>query len=80
MKLLLFDIDGTLISAGGAGTRSLNRAFEKVLGIREAFVNFEMAGKTDIQIIKEGLKLHGIIPEKNLIDDLIDRSRMPSSA
>ncbi|WP_297212207.1 MULTISPECIES: HAD family hydrolase [Thermodesulfovibrio] len=72
MKLLLFDIDGTLISAGGAGTRSLNRAFEKVLGIREAFVNFEMAGKTDIQIIKEGLKLHGIIPEKNLIDDLID--------
>lgn len=72
MKLLLFDIDGTLISAGGAGTRSLNRAFEKVLGIREAFVNFEMAGKTDIQIIKEGLKLYGIIPEKNLIDDLID--------
>lgn len=76
MKLLLFDIDGTLISAGGAGTRSLNKAFEKVLGIKDAFVNFEMAGKTDIQIIKEGLKLHGIIPEKNLIDDLIDNYLM----
>lgn len=72
MKLLLFDIDGTLLSAGGAGTRSLNRAFESVLGIKEAYRNFEMAGKTDIQIIKEGLRLHQIEPSKNLIDVILE--------
>lgn len=26
MKLILFDIDGTLVSTGGAGTRALNHA------------------------------------------------------
>lgn len=72
MKLLLFDIDGTLLSAGGAGTRSLNRAFEKVLKIKNAFVNFEMAGKTDILIIKEGLKLWKIEPTMSLINEIIE--------
>lgn len=71
MKLILFDIDGTLISAGGAGIRSLNKAFEEVLGIKDAFKNFEMAGKTDVQIIKEGLILKGIEPSTHLINDLI---------
>lgn len=72
MKLLLFDIDGTLISAGGAGTRALNSSFERVLGIKEAFKKFEMAGKTDIQIIKEGLYMHGVSPNSYLITKLIE--------
>lgn len=58
-KLILFDIDGTLITAGGAGSRSLNRAFHALFGIESAFKNITMAGKTDIQIIKEGLGVHG---------------------
>jgi len=72
VKLIFFDIDGTLISAGGAGTRSLNKAFEEVLGIKEAFKNFEMAGKTDIQIIKEGLNLLKIKPSNRLINQIIE--------
>lgn len=71
MKLILFDIDGTLISTGGAGTRSLNKAFEEILGIKNAFKNFEMAGKTDIQIVKEGLMLLGIEPSMSLVNELI---------
>jgi phosphoglycolate phosphatase len=59
-KLVLFDIDGTLISAGGAGTRSMNLAFSTLYGIEEAFARIPMAGKTDIQIMKEGLKTHGL--------------------
>ncbi|MEN2993814.1 MAG: HAD family hydrolase [Thermodesulfovibrio sp.] len=73
MKLILFDIDGTLISAGGAGKRSLNKAFEEILGIKEIFKNFEMAGKTDIQIIKEGLTLAGINPSMSLVNEIIER-------
>ena len=59
-KLILFDIDGTLITAGGAGTRAMNFAFRELFGIEEAFSNIPMAGKTDIQIMKEGLKTHGL--------------------
>jgi phosphoglycolate phosphatase-like HAD superfamily hydrolase len=58
-KLVLFDIDGTLISAGGAGTRAMNLAFHELFGIEDAFKDISMAGKTDPQIMKEGLKLHG---------------------
>ena len=58
-KLILFDIDGTLISSGGAGIRSLNRAFHRLFGIDNAFEGISMAGKTDIQIMKEGLKFYG---------------------
>ncbi len=59
-KLLLFDIDGTLIDSGGAGTRALTRAFNEVYSIQDAFSSIRMAGKTDVQIVKEGLNLHNI--------------------
>ncbi len=58
-KLILFDIDGTLISTGGAGSRALDRAFHKLFGIRDAFRNISMAGKTDPEIMREGLRAHG---------------------
>ena len=32
-KLVLFDIDGTLVLTGGAGIRAMNRAGEFVLGL-----------------------------------------------
>ena len=60
MKYILFDIDGTLIDSGGAGTRSLDLAFEDTFSVPGAFKTIRMAGKTDMQILREGLKLHGI--------------------
>jgi phosphoglycolate phosphatase-like HAD superfamily hydrolase len=63
MKLILFDIDGTLLDSGEAGTRSLNLAFEELFSIPDAFNGIHMAGKTDIQIIREGLIKHGLASE-----------------
>jgi len=60
MKFILFDIDGTLLDSGGAGTRSLNLAFEDVFAVKGAFRTISMAGKTDMQILREGLHLHNI--------------------
>ena len=59
-KLVLFDIDGTLIDSGEAGARALNNAFNQVFSIKNAFAGIKMAGKTDIQIIKEGFTTHGL--------------------
>ena len=60
MKLILFDIDGTLIDPYGAGSRSAGKAFEDLFSIKDAFAGIRMAGKTDIQIVKEALAVHGI--------------------
>ena len=53
MKLLLFDIDGTLLVTNGAGTRAANRAFEKIYGIKGAMNRIDAAGKTDHIILEE---------------------------
>lgn len=63
MKLVLFDIDGTLLDSGGAGTKSMDLAFEELFSVPNAFRGIPMAGKTDIQIMKEGLRKHGISSE-----------------
>jgi phosphoglycolate phosphatase len=59
-RFVLFDIDGTLIDPGGAGKRSVTQAFNAVFSISDAFAGIVMDGKTDIQIIKEGLSAHRI--------------------
>ncbi len=53
MKLLLFDIDGTLMLSGGAATRAVNRAFKKIYGIENAMDGIKPDGKTDVAILRE---------------------------
>ena len=43
-RLLLFDIDGTLLLSGGAGVRAMGRAFEDVFGVRDGFDGIPVAG------------------------------------
>ncbi len=64
LKLILFDIDGTLIDSGGAGRRSLNIAMKELFGINDAFTDFNLAGKTDSRIIREGLKKYNISDDR----------------
>jgi len=45
--VILFDVDGTLISTGGAGTRSWGGAFEELHGIPADIGEFSEAGMTD---------------------------------
>lgn len=71
-KLVLFDIDGTLLYTGGAGTRAMNMAFHELFGIEEAFVQIPMAGKTDILIMKEGLEAHGFNNTDGNLSNMID--------
>jgi phosphoglycolate phosphatase-like HAD superfamily hydrolase len=70
MKLILFDIDGTLIDPYGAGSRSAGKAFEDLFSIKDAFADIRMAGKTDIQIMKEGLTTHGLSDGDELLSSI----------
>jgi phosphoglycolate phosphatase-like HAD superfamily hydrolase len=53
VKLLLFDIDQTLINTGGAGIRALNRACQKLLSVEHAMEGITPHGKTDPAIVRE---------------------------
>ncbi len=52
-KLLLFDVDGTLILSGGAGVRSVDRAFLSLFGVAGAMARCRPDGKTDPAIFRE---------------------------
>lgn len=60
--VILFDIDGTLISTGGAGRSAMGKAFLGVHGIANALDNVSLSGKTDPQIYQEVVTTHGVTP------------------
>jgi phosphoglycolate phosphatase-like HAD superfamily hydrolase len=60
MRLILFDIDGTLIQAHGAGHRSLVRAMRDVFGTAGAHEEYDWRGKTDPQIVCDLLRKAGV--------------------
>ena len=72
MQLILFDIDGTLVDSGGAGVRALDYAFKEVLSIENTFREVSMAGKTDLQIGREGLSRHGLPSDNGFVPQIID--------
>ena len=51
-KLVLFDIDGTLVLTGGAGLRAMNRACDEIVGASAGWTGaalngIPVAGRTD---------------------------------
>ena len=59
-RVLLFDIDHTLLWSGGAGSLAMNAAFSEMFGIDNGFARVEFSGRTDRYIFLEGLRQHGI--------------------
>ena len=59
-RLVLFDIDGTLVLTGGAGKRAMDRAFADAFGIANAFADVPMGGRTDRYLIERGLERWGM--------------------
>lgn len=51
MRLFLFDIDGTLVNAGGAGRTALARALDEVYGATGAIDRYDFRGRTDPRIV-----------------------------
>jgi phosphoglycolate phosphatase-like HAD superfamily hydrolase len=57
LKLFLFDLDGTLVSTGGAGMRALSKAFKELFGIENAHQLINPGGKTDPAIFREIMRV-----------------------
>lgn len=70
--VLLFDIDGTLVTTGGAGRRAISRAFEKLHGRLDACDSFSLSGMTDRAIVRKALGIIGVEPSPGAIDAVIE--------
>jgi phosphoglycolate phosphatase-like HAD superfamily hydrolase len=60
VKLVLFDIDGTLLTASGAGKRALEQALRDVYGTSGPIDGYDFRGGTDPQIIRDLLGRAGM--------------------
>lgn len=71
-RLLLFDIDWTLITTGGAGDRAIKLVIEKRYGVQDDLHDLEIAGRTDSFIAASVLKKYGAEPTRENIDTFLD--------
>jgi len=67
-KLLLWDIDGTLVNTGRAGELALGRALEE-LGLPPEPDVVEIAGRTDRAIVRSLLQHHGRVADDAAVDE-----------
>jgi phosphoglycolate phosphatase len=70
--VLLFDIDGTLVTTGGVGRRAVERAFERAHGRADACSLLRFDGMTDRSITRLGLEAIGVHPSDEAIEALLD--------
>lgn len=71
-KVLLFDIDGTLVLTGRAGVRAMNRACQEVIGHSNALDGVAVAGRTDWIILHDALRAIGHEMDEDLFARLRD--------
>jgi len=53
IRLVLFDIDGTLLHSGGAGVKAFARAFASEFGVHDGTERLKFAGRTDVSLVRE---------------------------
>ncbi len=59
-RVLLFDIDGTLLLSGGAGSGAMKMAFRELFGAADGFSQISFSGRTDTAIFRDALRLHNL--------------------
>lgn len=66
--ILLFDIDGTLVTTGGVGRRALRAAFQGLHGSEGLLETMSFEGMTDRAIVRDGLEGLGLEATPERID------------
>lgn len=71
MKLLLFDIDGTLLHANGTGRTAVERALSDLCGRPISTEGVSFSGKTDPQIMREILEANDLDATPSLVEEAL---------
>jgi phosphoglycolate phosphatase len=64
LRLVLFDIDGTLIHTDGAGVQAFAKVFRTQFGVANSNEGVRFAGRTDTSLVREVFMKHRIEPSK----------------
>ena len=72
IKLILFDIDGTLVLTGGAGGRAMGRAFADIFGLQNGLASISMAGRTDAWIVAQMAAERGVAYDTGILERFHD--------
>lgn len=59
-RLVLFDIDGTLVNTGGVGKNAFSHTFATAFQARNGADRMSFAGRTDVSLVREMFGIHGI--------------------
>jgi phosphoglycolate phosphatase-like HAD superfamily hydrolase len=70
--IILWDIDGTLLRTNGAGSLAMNRAFEWLFGVPEALAPIDIAGRSDLWILRATAAHHGFHLAAEAVSAFID--------
>jgi phosphoglycolate phosphatase-like HAD superfamily hydrolase len=62
IRVVLFDIDGTLVHTGGAGVKAFARTFESEFGHADGTELVKFSGRTDLSLVRELFSLRQIEP------------------
>ena len=73
MKLVLFDLDGTLLWTDGAGRRAIHRAMVETLGTAGPIEGFRFDGRTDGEIVTRLAEGAGLSPTAAVVDRVLER-------
>ena len=60
VRLVLFDVDGTLVHTGGAGKNAFARTFAVAFNAHDGVKKVSFAGRTDVSLARELFGIHGI--------------------
>jgi phosphoglycolate phosphatase-like HAD superfamily hydrolase len=73
VRLILFDIDGTLVHTGRAGVKAFARVFATEFGAHDGTERMKFAGRTDVSLVREFFKLHDIEPSPANFERFFER-------
>ena len=59
VRLVLFDVDGTLVHTGGAGTAAFTKTFARHFNLHHGTEKMKFAGRTDVSLVREFFRIHG---------------------
>src|SRR6266404_8582163 len=73
VRLVLFDIDGTLVHTGSAGVKAFAKVFATEFGAPDHFERLKFAGRTDVSLVREFFGFHGIAATRENFRRFFDR-------
>ncbi len=73
IRLVLFDIDGTLVHTGGAGVKAFAKVFQTEFDAHDHFEKLKFAGRTDVSLVREFFTYHDIEPTKENFTRFFER-------